>query len=198
MINNFLNSEPEWGLTGSFPILESSMNITDWLSEPGSLTQRIKQTFSGEFAVLLQEQGQSKVFSRDSSQLGLEQTDEAFVREVLLTVSGQIMVFARTTVPNSAQNALESLTNLGSKPLGEVIFSYPDLKRPDLHFGKIPRSSLSANAAQLLGQERYLWARRNTYKIAGQVFLVSEFFLPIVFEGQVAMKNAGKVPMQYF
>ena len=65
----------------------------------------------------------------DAIQLEIGKNQTAFVREVLLNVSGQTLVFARTTVPTRSMNALDALTKLGNKPLGEVIFSYPDLER---------------------------------------------------------------------
>ena len=134
----------------------------------------------------VQAEGQSRVFSQDAIQLEIRQNQQAFVREVLLTASGQMLVFARTTVPNGSLVALDSLTKLGRKPLGEVIFNYPDLERLYLHIAKVPREYLSEKMLLLLGEQHHIWARRNTYKIAGQVFLVTEFFLPLVFEEQPA------------
>ena len=125
----------------------------------------------------------------DANQLEIGKNQTAFVREVLLNVSGQTLVFARTTVPTRSMNALDALTKLGNKPLGEVIFSYPDLERLYLHVARIPRGSLSDYLTPLLGEENFLWARRNTYKIEGQVFLVSEFFLPLLFAKQLSLNN---------
>ncbi len=181
MINTFLSTEPEWLLPEGFSQSGLPEIISNWLSEPGSLTQRIKQSFAGEFTVELLRQGQSKAFSCDAKQLEIGQFQAAFVREVLLRVSGQTLVFARTTIPTHSLGVLDSLTKLGNKPLGEVIFAYPGLERLNLNIAKIPRCYLSALSAQLLGEKDFLWARRNTYKIAGQVFLVSEFFLPLMF-----------------
>ncbi len=194
MINNFLNSEPEWQLSGTFSKNQPNANIDSWLSEPGSLTRRLKQTFSGDFSVSVQAQGLCRPFSQDASQLGLGQNQETFIREVFLSVSGQTLVFARTTVPDYSLNTLDSLTKLGNKPLGEVIFGYPDLERLYLHIAKVARDCLSADMAQMLGEEHYLWARRNTYKIAGQVFLVSEFFLPVMFEDNYSIAPSPDQP----
>jgi chorismate--pyruvate lyase len=157
-------------------------HVKNWLSESGSLTQRIKQTFSGVFSVQPQQQGSSTAFITDAERLGIAQQEEAFVREVILMVSGRAMVFARTTVKASSLKTLEKLTKLGDKPLGEVIFSYPSLKRPQLHVASVHVSQLSKNMAEALGTTDFLWARRNTYEIEGQQFLVSEFFLPAMFE----------------
>ena len=105
----------------------------------------------------------------------------SFIREVSLKVAGKPCVLARTTVLLSSLHSLQKLTHLGSKPLGEVIFSYYDLQRIHLDIAKIKRSEVSASVAALMGDSAFLWARRNTYVIAGEPLLVCEFFIPDMF-----------------
>ncbi|ORU89434.1 MAG: hypothetical protein A6F71_00260 [Cycloclasticus sp. symbiont of Poecilosclerida sp. M] len=181
-INKFLSKEPAWRPVEEWSPDELPPSVKDWLSESGSLTRRIKNNFAGEFGVQLQEQGHGQALPDDAKQLMIGPQGEAFIREVVLTVAGNPVVFARTTVPNASLQTLDKLTKLGNIPLGEVIFSYPDLQRPHLQVAKILIQDLSEHTAKMLGGDEHVWARRNTYKIEGCLFLVSEFFLPIMFE----------------
>ncbi len=85
-------------------------------------------------------------------------------------------------MPKKVAHDLQELTHLGSKPLGEVIFSYPDLQRVGLDFANIQVSQLSPFIQAMLIGQSHIWARRNTYQINKRSFVVSEFFLPLMFE----------------
>ncbi|ORU91235.1 MAG: 4-hydroxybenzoate synthetase [Cycloclasticus sp. symbiont of Poecilosclerida sp. N] len=155
--------------------------VLDWLTEPYSLTLKIKKTFVQPFNVQLQGQGLSKPFLADSRCLQQHICHHALIRETLLKVGDEAVVFARTTLPRKVARELQELTHLGTKPLGEVIFSYLDLQRVGLDFAKIKVDHLSPLMQQQLVGESYIWARRNTYRVNKQAFIVSEFFLPAIF-----------------
>ena len=157
--------------------------VKSWLRETGSLTQRIKQTFAGNFSVELKGEAIDKPFKQDQACVGEVSFQRAFIREVVLKVNAIPYVFARTTVPISSLRGLQKLSKLGTRPLGEVIFSYPDLKREQLDFAKLKRSQLSAEALLLIGSSATIWARRNTYVINGNRLIVCEFFVSNMFEG---------------
>jgi chorismate--pyruvate lyase len=132
--------------------------------------------------VQLESQGKSKPFLADSRCLQQRVYHHALIREVLLKVGEQAVVFARTTLPNKVAHDLQELTHLGTKPLGEVIFSYADLRRVRLDFAKVATNQLSPLMQRKLVGQRYIWARRNTYQINKRTFIVSEFFLPALFQ----------------
>ena len=156
--------------------------VVDWLLEPNSLTNRMKTTFHQPFSVSLKGQGLAKPFLADAQCLNQAAHRYAITREVELNLGGKPYVFARTTLPRNVAHELQELTHLGSKPLGEVIFSYPDLKRIRLDLAKIDAAQLNITTRKLLAGQPYIWARRNTYQINKCAFLVSEFFLPALFE----------------
>lgn len=180
-INNFLLVEPNWLGVEQCEKPSIPTAIKDWLLEQGSLTLRMKETFTGSFTVSVEGEGWSFPFEQDAQTLHV-QAEEAFIREVVLHIGQVPHVFARTTIPKRSLDALQQLATLGEKPLGEVIFSYPELKRISIDIVNIKRNELSPKGLGLLGADAGLWARRNTYDIKGHQFIVSEFFLPDMFK----------------
>ena len=180
-INNLLRIEPEWVDLDEIELSRIPGSVQDWLTESGSLTLRMKQQFDGVFEVSVAAEGWSLPFLLDAVVLRQDDKTDAFVREVILTIAGVPHVFARTTIPQKSLQDLQQLAKLGNKPLGEVIFNYPQLKRVRLDVVELERYQLSSEMANLIEDETSIWARRNTYDIDGHQFVVSEFFLPIMF-----------------
>jgi chorismate--pyruvate lyase len=180
-LNHFFIKEPLWRPVEQARCFSIPAPVKDWLQEPGSLTHRIKKSFQGEFGVVVEGEAIAKPFQSDADVLNISMHQLSFVREVTLTTSAQPCVFARTTVLLNSLQSLQKLTHLGAKPLGEVIFSYYDLQRIRLDIAKISRSELSPKGVSLIGDSASLWARRNTYLIAGHALIVCEFFIPNMF-----------------
>lgn len=180
-INNFFVKEPAWRELSQWPLRTMPTQVVNWLLEPNSLTNRMKNTFHEPFGVQVRGQGLAKPYLLDAGCLNQPPYRYTLVREVVLTVSNQPFVFARTTLPAKVAHHLQDLTHLGNKPLGEVIFSYPELKRVRLDLAKISIAQLNQQTQKLLDGQSSIWARRNTYQINKHVFLVSEFFLPALF-----------------
>jgi len=155
--------------------------VDDWLQESGSLTLRMKNSLNGDFDVSVEGEGFSSAFSEDADKLQQNPQDKMFIREVILSMSDKPHVFARTTIPEGSLQSLQQLATLGKKPLGEVIFSYPELIRTSLDIAKIAAQHLVPRVVIMLGKENAIWARRSVYDIKGHRFIVSEFFLPVMF-----------------
>ncbi|MEH6504511.1 MAG: chorismate lyase [Cycloclasticus sp.] len=180
-INHFFLTEPVWRAVEQWRSGEVPECELNWLLEPNSLTQRIKNTFQAPFSVSVEGEQWANPFLADAECLKQPADCSALIREVLLKVGGQAYVFARTTLPKEVADELQELTRLGNKPLGEVIFSYPDLRRIRLDLATINVAQLSkAMQAKLVGQTA-IWGRRNSYQINQQTFIVSEFFLPALY-----------------
>ncbi len=149
-----------------------------WLLHRGSLTLKLQQEFPGTFAVevLRHDWGIPKPAERLA--LDLHDRTRASIREVLLICNGQPKVFARSILPvTSLQGRNRCLLQLKDRPLGEVLFADPNLKR-----GEIEVSSLAArlfNPYLSFDYEDHIsWGRRSVFYLSGQPLLVSEFFLP--------------------
>ena len=181
-INHFLIEEPTWLEATQWPASAIPKSALTWLMEPRSLTLRIKKTFKQAFSLKLIEQGWSAPMLSEAQCLSETLNDDMLVREVLLKLGQQTYVFARTTLPKRIVMNVGELTDLGSKPLGEVIFAYPDLKRTKLELAKVAAKQLKKSLIPELSTEEFIWARRNHYQIEETTFLVSEFFLPAIYK----------------
>lgn len=181
-INNFFLKEPVWRVANRCLLGGVPPGLASWLLEPNSLTQRLKNSFSAPFSVRLAGQGLAKPFLADARQLKQRQQCHALIREVRLEVGDKPFVFARSTLSQKTAHALNELTHLGNKPLGEVIFAYPDLQRLSLDIAKINVNQLKKEVRESIGEQNFIWGRRNTYQINQHIFIVSEFFLPAMYQ----------------
>lgn len=182
-LNHFLVKEPNWRAEKKWLSYEIPSSVKSWLCESGSLTRRLQRSFAGEFTVQVQGEVLTKPFYQELKSLGAARSEIMLVREVVLQIDRQAYVFARTTVPRSSLRKLQKLTHLANKPLGEVIFSFYNLKRDQLDIAKIHRKQLSKKGQALMAGGQTMWARRNTYNIDGKRLIVCEFFISKQFDG---------------
>ncbi|MGC1332705.1 MULTISPECIES: chorismate--pyruvate lyase family protein [unclassified Pseudomonas] len=148
--------------------------ICAWLFDQGSLTRRLTHLSRDHFSVTpLHEQWQ--VLRADECKaLGLADGSSGWVREVYLRGHGTPWVFARSV---AGRQALEAdglaLEALGSRSLGELLFTTPAFERQPIEVCQYPAQWLPAEQA---GDG--LWARRSRFDRAGLRVLVAEVFLP--------------------
>jgi chorismate--pyruvate lyase len=100
-----------------------------WLTAPGSLTARLRAL--GPVDVLVQHQGTRRLWPAERRALG--GLTAGHVREVILRVEGQPMVWARSvTSCRSLRGPWKALKGLGSRPLAELLFSHARVQREPL------------------------------------------------------------------
>ena len=105
------------------------------------------------------------------------------IREVLLHAGSTPLVLARTILPEpTIRIAHRNLSHLGTRPLGEVIFAYPDLERRQRDFSCATTVNWSSAIRRSFEVDRPVWGRRSLYAIHDQPLLVAEFFLPGLFK----------------
>ncbi|WP_262966082.1 chorismate--pyruvate lyase family protein [Methylobacter psychrophilus] len=173
------NREPSWqencqGLRHKIP-----ENIQSWTYESGSLTQRLRNYYGAGVAVKVLLQRWQTPFLSERRLLKLPEHQYSLIREVLLHVNGKPLILARTIIPASTvKTAKSNLSKLGSRPLGEIIFSYPKLERIAMDITLINPSTWTQSALTEVDIKQPIWGRRTVYAIAHQQMLVSEFFLP--------------------
>jgi chorismate--pyruvate lyase len=148
----------QWQLASemSQPIPEAYLH---WLFLPGSLTAELRQhadTFSVE--VLAEEHiTTTQVIS------GIHLETAFFSRQVALKNNKTPWVMAHTLIPESSlQQGLEELTHLSNRPLGELLFADPEVKKDN-------------NEITFFDN---IWGRRSRYWLQGLPLIVSEYFLP--------------------
>jgi chorismate lyase len=135
----------------------------DWLSDAGSLTQLIANKTQSTVSVeVLNDHNQNLL--KDEALLFDKPLNRCRIREVYLCVNEVPVVFARSILPTSSSTGINrDVLQLGSKPLGEVLFKK----------GKAPILLRQITEVPGLG-----WGRRSLYQLRGHPILITEFFMP--------------------
>lgn len=152
----------------------------NWLLEPNSLTAKLK-SHGHDFSVQVLSEKQFAL-NKHQQQLLSCQLTQGINREVLLWCNGHPMVYAQSWLPVSQSMQQQQLLELGNKPLGDVIFQHPDLKRTAIEIARFDEHHpVQQLMEQPQDQLRPLWGRRSVFSLAQSRFLVSEIFLPKAF-----------------
>lgn len=137
-----------------------------WLQEPHSLTVRLQAQAQHSFAVRVLNEAVLKPHEHEAELLD-SHVSKAWVREVLLEVDEQPWVFARSVVPlNSSSTWLPKVLNLGTQPLGQLLFRDARVIRGELVF--CAPNQLSTPS---------LWGRASCFSMPELKVLVAEHFL---------------------
>lgn len=160
--------------------------LLSWLLDPSSLTLRLQRACEGNFSVQVLYQHWSKPAADEASLLGIRRGERVLVRQVHLLCDGQPWVFARTVIPASTMRGRgRRLSQLGSRPLGEVLFSDPSISRGTMQIASIhPGQVLFRRATSLLEKRpETIWGRRSLFYVGHRPLLVNEVFLPNIICG---------------
>jgi chorismate lyase len=163
--------------------------ITDKRAHPflfneGSLTQFIQQRCPGLFSVELISESWHQPLADEAELLSLENNENTFIRKSLLKCDNQILVYARTAIPEKTLSGKnQKLTELGEKPLGDVLFNDKTTYRSDIRYAKIPvNCELHKEATKGSDITSELWVRQSLIYIEQQPLLITEIFLPAILE----------------
>lgn len=172
------------------PTLNAPASLRPWLTEGGSLTERLKD-HSRTFRVQCLHQRVARCLSDEAAVIGLHRPGRVWEREVLLRCDNTPVVFAHTVVPMSATAADWPLFSaLGERSLGTTLFGDPQVRRGVLEFARLreghPLAQRAAAALDMENEasprERILYARRCLYRRRQGTLLVTEVFLPSVLD----------------
>lgn len=117
--------------------------------------------------------------------VGLAAGQLALARDVLLCCGAQPVIFAHSVLPRrSLVGHWAKLDRLGDRSLGAVLFADPQTWRGSLQFRRLDARHLLYRQAVggSLQPPPSLWARRSLLMLARRRILVTEVFLPEVFE----------------
>jgi len=159
----------------------SAVPVSQWLLGRGSLTARLQAR--GSFTLDLLYQGLARPTLDEAIALGAKNR-LLRVREVVLRVDGQALVFAHTVLPCRPRGALGVwLSRLGNRSLGALLFAHPGFTRGTISCRRLdPRHALFQSAIDALQltdvSPRILWARRSRFVFGQQSVLVTEIFSP--------------------
>lgn len=103
-----------------------SLGLGRWQCAPGSLTARLKK-LGDHFEVQTLRQRVAPLLREERRELGC---GRFLVREVILRVDGQPLVWARSVAPaRSLAGPWRALAGLGARPLGQLLFDDPRVAR---------------------------------------------------------------------
>lgn len=183
---------PRWRMA---PVRATTpLPLRAWLTDPGSLTARIRARCQ-RFEVRLLRQCLAPVLDDEAALLAVRGGTRLWVREVLLIADGKPVVFGRSIVPRAhVRGAWRLFLGMGSQPLGAALFADPRIRRLPLTSSCLDRRDARYHRALNAVREApgavpsmstapaRLWARRSVFLSQGQGLLVSELFLPAIFE----------------
>ncbi len=133
-------------------------HVVNWLLDGQSLTAKLRDKYT-DFKVNVLSQEQINPYDCELKLLGASSSQTFIVREVELIGFQKPVVIARSIIPLAKDTS--EILKIGSRPLGEILFNDPEIKRGPLEVGSFKNS----------------WARRSTFKIGKTKLLVSEIFL---------------------
>ncbi len=167
---DILHREPVWLPVARLRHGMLPADLAPWLLDSGSLTRRLRAACCGRFNVKVLSQRRSVPMRCERRLLGLPARRVALVREVLLSCGDVPWVFARTVMPpKTLVGRYRRLAHLGNRPLGELLFSDPGVRRGPLELVSLPEFPLPGR--------RPFWGRRSVFQAGGRPLLVSEFFM---------------------
>ena len=151
----------------------ASPTATSWLTETGSLTARLRRHHP-QLAVDVVSERLEAPLAEEAQRLALDSDASAWIREVTLHENGLALLQARTVIPHwSPANPWCEVQRLGSRPLGEILFSDPGLERSEFEFTLGP----GWRESDLVAPDRL--ARRCVFWRQGAPLLLTERFLQI-------------------
>ncbi|MBD1585994.1 chorismate lyase [Pseudomonas typographi] len=148
--------------------------VRQWLYDSSSLTRKLTAASAHRFTVTPLREGWQTLRDDECLALGLPAASQGRVREVFLRGRGEAWVFARSVAGRQAlENDDFALAALGTRSLGELLFSDAAFQRQPFDVCRYPRGWLPREVAT-----DGLWARRSRFDRAALAVLVMEVFLP--------------------
>lgn len=159
--------------------------VVSWLHDQGSLTRRLMEFCPRQFSVRVLSQQWVKPEIDEARLLNIPHRQLALLRQVQLLCGETVCVYARSVIPlKTLKGRHRRLQFLGDRPLGAYLFSNPGLRRTRQQLASIAHKDALFEIAMSgsdLNCEK-IWGRRSLFSIDDKPLLVSEFFLPALFE----------------
>lgn len=152
--------------------------LKNWLLDTGSLTERLQShCMNFELAVIGQRPMQPELeeIAQFSAVNSTKNPRKWQVREVLLSGNGEPWVFARSILPQTLCDM--ELEELGSQPLGQIIFNDDRfVRRPFQLLHILPQQGFQRKVG--IKADMPLWGRRSVFDFNQLQLMVAEVFLP--------------------
>ena len=142
-----------------------------WITEEGSLTERLKKDFSDVKVDVIYE--------------GLASEKETeYIREVIIKSCDKPMIFAQTRVKMiDLDRAWSCLKERGQQSLANILFKDPKIFRHSLLYRLCDSDDILYRRLKSLGyiHEEILWIRKSKWEKDGKILSLTEAFLPKLF-----------------
>lgn len=161
-------------------------SLRDWLRAPGSLSRRLAR-LGQRFEVQVLRQGVTPFRALERAALGLPPRGLTVVREVILRVDGEPLVWARSAVHQRATTGpWRALKGLGTRPLAHLLYDNPLISRSELQPRRLSRCGHTRRHAERQWQvatgtpmsPQMLWSRNSVFSRSGAQLRVMELFAP--------------------
>lgn len=164
-----------WGISPPVP----RTRLTDWLTDTGSLTERLTAT-GHRFSVSVLQQGPAQASHDEMALLGVSAGEVIYARHVALLLEQTPVVVARSITRADSTHWLPILQR-GKRSLGLTLFGQDsEIIREALFYTEVrsghPLYPLAAQSDP--GQADCYAARRSNFVLNEQVMNVCEIFLP--------------------
>ena len=146
-------------------------NKFSWLTEDGSLTERIKKEFNDVKVDVIYEG------------LVLEKETD-YIREVLIKSHEESMIYAKTRLKViDLEDAWVCLKTLGQQSLANILFKDPKIYRRSLLYRICDSDDILYRRLKSLSciHEEILWVRQSEWERDGKILSLTEAFLPKLF-----------------
>ena len=161
-------------------------SLRDWLRAPGSLSRRLAR-LGERFSVQVLRQRVAPFRALERAALGLPPRGLTVVREVILRVDGEPLVWARSAVHQRATTGpWRALKGLGARPLAHLLYDEHRISRSELQPRRLARHGHTRRHAGRQWQEatgmpaspQMLWSRNSVFSRSGAQLRVMELFAP--------------------
>jgi len=149
------------------------------------MTKRIEKVTGQCVSVDVLRDASGRIYCEERNFLDTVQTT-GHVREVVLKVGEKALLVARTVYVSRWLRTSMKLRTLGTRPLGELLFSHGDALWSKREFSRLtPRLPIFRLVeSAMLCQTRSSWARRTLFLLDGCPILVTEVFLPALLDAE--------------
>ena len=163
-------------------------SLRDWLRAPGSLSRRLAR-LGQRFEVQVLRQGVAPFRTLERLALGLPPRGLTVVREVILRVDGEPLVWARSAVHQRATTGpWRALKGLGARPLAHLLYDDHRISRSELQPRRLSRPGHTRRHAAHQWQSatgeaispQMLWSRNSVFSRGGAQLRVMELFAPVL------------------
>ncbi len=159
---------------------DSLISMQPWLLDKASLTARLRQ-YIPQLRFQLLYAKELIPYTIETQALNIAPNTPCWCRIIRFMSGATTLLFSRVIIPpQTLQSSDDCLTKLGAQPLGDILFSKPDMQRQQITISQLQRPHPFINLA-----ERYivpslptLLVRESICYYQQQPILINDMFMP--------------------